>query len=45
MAVTIAGVFIVNLPKAGPDSIEELIEGAELGGALDAAVASVSATQ
>jgi len=45
MAVTIAGVFIVNLPKAGPGSVEQPVEAAELGGALDAAVASASATQ
>jgi probable blue pigment (indigoidine) exporter len=36
MAVTIVGVFIVNLPTRQPaESFEELVEGAELGGVLD----------
>ena len=42
MAITLAGVFVVNLPNGDDPSIGALVEDAELGGALDAVAAHAS---
>jgi probable blue pigment (indigoidine) exporter len=46
MAITIVGVFVVNLPRRPQErTFEDLIEGAELGAGLDSVGASASVAQ
>ena len=46
MAITIAGVFVVNLPgRPQEKTFEDLVEGAELGAGLDSVGAPASVAQ